>query len=213
MLAARSPSDATDELPAPEPAGLGTRFVAALVDWILVAFAGFILFAALPQLFFAVGGAEAGTAALALVPAVLAAIVVAYFGVSWACGGRTVGMLVLAVRLVECRSGRAPRPGCALARTGLTLATFVSVVGLLVLGGIASPDEDTTLAAGHVAAFAGAAAFAAAALVGQLAALLDHEGRSLQDRLFGLAVERVPERTVVPCSSRAGAPAPSRRDV
>ena len=181
--------------PTREPAPLGGRFAAAVTDWLLVAFAGFVLLAALPQLFFSASGgnAEAGMAGFALVPVVLMLVVAGYFGLSWTCGGRTVGMLVLSLRLVESRTGHAPRPVRALARTGVTLATFVGVVVLLVLVEAASPDEEVAFTDGHFAALAGAAAVTALALAGHLTALVDAGGRTLQDRLLGLSVERVPD--------------------
>jgi uncharacterized RDD family membrane protein YckC len=202
MAVAGSPRRTSDERPALEPAGAGARFAAAVVDWLLVSFAAFVLVAALPQIFFSTGGAESGMAALALVPVVLVLLVAVYFGVGWARGGRTVGMLVFSLRLVERRSGRSPRPARAVARAGFTVATFASVVVLLFLAEAASPDEEVTFAAGHYAALALAAAVTALAS-GHLAGLLDPGGSSLQDRLLGLAVERVREEAGRP----AGAPA------
>jgi uncharacterized RDD family membrane protein YckC len=203
MAVAGSPRRTSDERPALEPAGAGARFAAAVVDWLLVSFAAFVLVAALPQIFFSTGGAESGMAALALVPVVLVLLVAVYFGVGWARGGRTVGMLVFSLRLVERRSGRSSRPARAVARAGFTVATFASVVVLLFLAEASSPDEEVTFAAGHYAALALAAAVTALAFAGHLAGLLDPGGSSLQDRLLGLGVERVREEAGRP----AGAPA------
>lgn len=214
MAVAGSRRRTSDEQPAFEPAGAGARFAAAVVDWLLVAFAAFVLFAALPQIFFSAGGAEAGMAAFALVPVIVVLLVAVYFGLGWARGGRTVGMLVFSLRLVERRSGRVPRPARAAGRVALTVMTLASGVVLLFLAEAASPDEEVAFAGGHYAALALAAAVAALALAGHLAMFLDAGGRSLQDRLLGLFVERVGDAASQPAGTppgRATPPRPSSR--
>jgi uncharacterized RDD family membrane protein YckC len=180
--------DDTGRAPAGTPAPVGGRFAAALVDWLLVALVGFVLLAGLPQLVFAASGreTEAGMPGVSLVPVVLAVFVTVYFGVAWAGPGRTVGLFVFSLRLVERGSGSPPAAWRALARAGLTLATLASALAVVLLAG----DPAATLA--------GAGAGVALALGGHLWALVDREGRSLQDRALGLAVEQFPEPSARP---------------
>jgi uncharacterized RDD family membrane protein YckC len=120
-------------------AGAGARFVAFLLDSVL-------LFFSLPLWILALG-----LPAQTVMPDAYAGIVavaigfVGYFSVSWALGG-SVGMLLMSIRLARAPDGTPPgllRSTARAAMVGLPLASFVM---LIAAGFSDSPDDESEAA-------------------------------------------------------------------
>lgn len=101
---------------APEPAGVVTRILAALIDVVVVAVLTGVVFGAVVAGVFVVNPVSFSwphglAAETTLVTGVVA---VAYLTVAWAISGRTVGGAVLGVRVVSRGGGRLgwPRSAC-----------------------------------------------------------------------------------------------------
>jgi uncharacterized RDD family membrane protein YckC len=163
------------------------RVVAAALDWGLV----FVLFllvgfplGMIQTLAKTVGG-TVNDAVYALTEAVGLGVVVVYF--AWFFGtGHTLGMRALDIHIFSHGSGREPHPVRAAARGLLSLGFFLATIDAYGLSSGAYRQGGLTDAQTmwRQAAVAGAAL----ALGGALWKLVDPDGRTLWDRLFGLVV-------------------------
>jgi uncharacterized RDD family membrane protein YckC len=170
------------------------RVVAAAVDWGLV----FVLFllAGFPLgMIQAVGETLGGTvndAIYALTAAIGLGVVVAYFG-CFVASGHTLGMRALDIHVFSYGSGKEPHPVRAGARGLLSLGFFLATIDAygLSTGAYGEGGLTDAQAMWRQAALAGAVL----ALGGALWKLVDPDGRTLWDRLFGLVVveDVVPE--------------------
>jgi uncharacterized RDD family membrane protein YckC len=147
-------------------AGPGRRLLASLVDWVVCLLAPFFL---------------AGTVWFEVVPLT----VVAYFAF-FLFLGRTPGMRVASIRMLDRQTGRAPGAGKALARSFAALLQAASVVVLFIFAFSDTPNPGYPAA--DFAALAASLLVALGALLGHLWLLLDRDRRTLLDRLFGLSV-------------------------
>ncbi len=150
-------------------AGFGSRWGAGCVDWILILVIAFGLLFVVSN----VGWFVAFGIAL-----------VAYFVLGWHTGG-TIGMRTLSLRLVDHRSGGAPKLWQTIGRALVAFATFASAVIVFTFGFSDRPERGYS--SGELALTLVAAAVVIVALVGNLLAL-GNSRRSLQDRLFRLEV-------------------------
>jgi uncharacterized RDD family membrane protein YckC len=168
-------------------APLWRRVIAAALDWFLVFV--LILIASYPLgLIQALGDALGGTARAVLNGATQAlglGVIVAYF--AWFnASGHTLGMRALDIHLFEYRTGWQPHPFRAGLRSLLSLGFFLAAIDAYGLSSGAYREGGLTdaQASGRMAAIAGVAL----AIIGGLWKLVDPEGRTLWDRLFGLVV-------------------------
>lgn len=168
-------------------APLWRRVSASALDWFLV----FVLFllvsyplGMIQTLGNALGGGP-GTAIRGVTQAVGLGVIVAYFTWFFA-SGHTLGMRALDIHLFTYRSGEEPHPVRAFVRSLLSLGFFLATIDAYGLSSGAYRHGGLTdaQASYRVAAVAGAAL----ACAGGLWKLLDPEGRTLWDRLFGLVV-------------------------
>lgn len=183
----------TDHATAATPAShFGRRFAAGLVDWILCGFATLIMAMPVGGLAFALaeesehgGGLDPvveGVLFVGLVAAI-AAPTVLYFTLFWTRRGATIGMRAAGIRIVEAKSGIAPRPLKAWLRA---LLAFVSATTGWLAIAIGLDPEARSIAELAVASVT--SIIAALAVIGHLWQLRDSRHRTLQDKLFGLAV-------------------------
>jgi uncharacterized RDD family membrane protein YckC len=166
-------------------APLWRRGAASAVDWTLV-FTLYIIasypLGVLQTLGDAVGGVPADIA-FVLTHAAALAVVAAYFAY-FVASGHTLGMRALDIHVFSHRSGREPHVVQASARGLLSVGFFLATINAygLLRGrpeGLTDMEETwRTLASAGVLL----------AVAGQLWKLVDAEGRSVWDRLFGLVV-------------------------
>lgn len=179
-----TPADGTYRAAA---APLWRRLAASSLDWFLV----FVLFllvsfplGVIQTLGDALGG-TAGTAIRDLTQALGLGVIVVYFAWFYA-SGHTLGMRALDIHLFSYASGREPHLLQALTRSLLSLGFFLAAVDAYGLssGGYRHGGLTDAQANWRLAAVVGAAL----AFLGGMWKLVDPEGRTLWDRLFGLVV-------------------------
>ena len=167
-------------------APLSRRVIAGLLDWTMVTVA--YLLVEIPLGVFQATGAELGgivdVVVLVLTQAAGLAVVAGYFAFFFATG-HTLGMRTVDVHVVDARTGRNPSLARAAARGVLAVVFFLAAFTAytFVLG-----HYDTPLSTFHQVSRASTIAVTCIALFGHLWQLLDRDGRSLWDRLAGLAV-------------------------
>ena len=168
-------------------APLWRRGVASALDWVLV-FVLFILASYPLGMIQTVGEALGGTAEAAisaLTQALGLGVVFTYF--TWfLASGHTLGMRALDIHVFTHRSGRAPHPVRAAARSLLSVGFFLATIDAYGLssGGYREGGLNDAQAHWRTAAIAGVGLV----LVGELWKLVDPDGRTLWDRLCGLVV-------------------------
>lgn len=167
------------------PAPLWRRGVASAIDW-TIAGAAYLLFLIPAGIVEALGRTIGGTTETVLfvvAQAVAVSVLVGYFGGMLA-SGHTMGMRALDIHVVATGSGRDPSRPRAVARSLLALVFAVAAINAYAyLFGFSSeftPFERLVAAV--------AVPVAGVALAGQLWMLVDRSGRTLWDRLTGLAV-------------------------
>jgi uncharacterized RDD family membrane protein YckC len=168
-------------------APLWRRVAASALDWSLV-FVLFLLVSFPLGMIQALGDALGGTANSVirdLTQAVGLGVIAAYFTWFFATG-HTLGMRALDIHVFSFRSGREPNPVQAFLRSMLSLGFFLATIDAYGLssGGYRHGGLTDAQANWRVAAVAGAGL----AFVGGLWKLVDPNGRTLWDRLFGLVV-------------------------
>lgn len=184
--------------------GIGRRLPAFLVDVLLGLALPYILLA----LLFAPGppdreGTGNGAAGVPqLFPSLLVMVPLGYFFLSYA-WGRTPGMWVLGLRLVDLRSGGPPGLGRALLRSLLLLVFLLAPLVLLMFG---FGDRPGGLSAADVTVIYLLLAVFVLGALGHLWMVVDGRRQSLQDKLLGLTVVR----TDAP-AAREDAPAGGQR--
>lgn len=167
-------------------APLGRRFVAGLVDWLLVTVS--YLLVEIPLGVVQATADEIGGVVLAVVlvltQAAALAVVAGYFAFFFSTG-HTLGMRAADIHVVAAASGASPTLARAAARGVLAviffLASFTAYTYLL-------GHYDTPLSTFHEISRAASIAVASAALVGHLWQLWDSQARTIWDRLAGMAV-------------------------
>jgi uncharacterized RDD family membrane protein YckC len=167
-------------------APLGRRFVAGLVDWSIVTVC--YLLVNIPLGVLQVTADEVGGVVrwvgLVLTQMAALAVVAGYFAFFFSTG-HTLGMRAADIHVVEQRSGKAPALARAATRGVLAvvffLASFTAYTYLL-------GHYDSPLSSFHQGARVVSITVAALAAIGHLVQLRDRQGRSLWDRLAGLAV-------------------------
>src|SRR5215475_8998610 len=147
-------------------AGVSRRLFAATFDWIVCLIVPFFL---------------AGSLWFVIVPLTVAAYFACFFFV-----GRTPGMRLASIRLVDQRTGVRPRAGRAVARSLAALLQATSCAVLLVFVFSDVPNGGYSFLDG--VAFVVCSLIALAALVGHAWIILGPSRRTLLDRLFGLMV-------------------------
>lgn len=162
-------------------AGLRRRVVANTVDW--SAWAA-VLYAFSTVLVQVRGSSEHESLVQLSVPAVMLATL-AYLTLAW-WRGRSAGMLLASLRLVAVRDSGRPSGLRAFARALLVLLFVAAGVALLSLGFSDPPIEGYSTGERAVAGVV--AAVFLVQLAGYLRAFIDPHGRTLQDRLLGVAV-------------------------
>ena len=166
-------------------APLWRRGVASAIDW-TIAGVGYLLFLIPAGIVEALGrtvGGSTETVLLVAAQAVAFSVLVGYFAAMLA-SGHTMGMRTLDIHVVATRSGREPSPWRSLARSLLALVFAVAAINAYAY--FFSFTSDFTPFERLVAAVA--VPVAAIAAAGQFWMLLDRSGRTLWDRLTGLAV-------------------------
>lgn len=163
------------------------RTLASALDWGIVFVLFFIVsypLGMIQTIGETLGGAAAD-AFTALTEALGLGVVVAYFTWFFA-SGHTLGMRALDIHLFSYGSGREPHPVRAFARGLLALGFFLATVDAygLSTGGYRGGGLSDAQASWRGAAVAGAAL----AFTGAVWKLVDPQGRTLWDRLFGLVV-------------------------
>jgi uncharacterized RDD family membrane protein YckC len=167
-------------------APLSRRVVAGIVDWTMVTVCYLIV--EIPLGVFQATADEVGgivfIVVFVLTQAAGLAVVAGYFAFFFATG-HTLGMRAVDLHIVAAQSGRSPTLTRATARGVLAvvffLATFTAYT--FVLG-----QYDTPLSTFHQVSRTSSIAVTCIALFGHLWQLGDRSGRSLWDRLTGLAV-------------------------
>ena len=144
----------------------GRRFLASTIDWLVCALVPFVV---------------VGTLWFAVVPL----IVIAHFA-CFLFVGRTVGMRMASIHVVDRRTGGRPRVGIALARSLAALLQATSCAVLLVFVFSDVPNGGYSFLDG--VAFVVCSLIALTALVGHAWIILGPSRRTLLDRLFGLMV-------------------------
>jgi uncharacterized RDD family membrane protein YckC len=154
-------------------AGFSSRVAAGLIDWLIV-------FAALwiAVIIQAVVGFDSPVSVVLSLATLL--LPVLYFGLFWSRDGQTLGMRTTNIQMVDTRTWDPPSWIRASLRGLAAVFTFIACGVPLVAAFGDEPDPALVAAV--------ALSFAALALIGHLWALRDPRRRSLQDRLFGLAV-------------------------
>jgi len=167
-------------------APFGRRFVASLLDWALVTVC--YLLANIPLGVLQATANEVGgivyVSVVALTIAAALAVVAGYFAF-YLSTGHTLGMRAADIHVVDAHTGRTPSLARAAARGILSVVFFIAsfTAYTYVLG-----HYDTPLSTFYVVTRAASIAIASIAFFGQLWQLRDRDGRSLWDRLAGLAV-------------------------
>jgi uncharacterized RDD family membrane protein YckC len=167
-------------------APFGRRFVGALIDWTIVTVCYLVV--EIPLGVFQATADEVGgivfVVVFALTQAAALAVVAGYFAF-FLSTGHTLGMRAVDIHVVGAQDGHAPGLGRAAGRGVLSvvffLATFTAYT--FVLG-----HYDTPLSTFHQVSRAACISVASLAFFGQLWQLWDRDGRSLWDRLVGVAV-------------------------
>jgi len=167
-------------------APLGRRIVAGLVDWTIVTV--FFLIAEIPLGVFQATADEIGGSVFIVVfvltQAAALAIVAGYFAFFFHTG-HTLGMRAADIHLVAARTGDSPTVARAAARGVLAVVFFLafSTAYTFLLG-----RYDTPLSTFHEISRAVSIFVASLAFLGHVWQVRDGTGRSLWDRLVGLAV-------------------------
>ena len=162
------------------------RLVAGIVDWAIVTVCYLVV--NIPLGVIQATANEVGgvvyVAAVILTQAVALAVVGGYFAF-FLSTGHTLGMRASDIHAVDARTGRGPALPRAAARSVLSVLFFIAsfTAYTYVLG-----HYDTPLSTFHEVARAASIAVASIAFFGQMWQLLDRDGRSVWDRLAGLAV-------------------------
>ena len=167
-------------------APLGRRGLAGLVDWTLVTVCYLIVEIPLGVVQ-AIGNEVGGivfVVLFALTQAAALAVVAGYFAF-FLSTGHTLGMRALDIHVVEGQNGRSPTLGRAAGRGVLSVVFFLATYTAytFVLG-----HYDTPLSTYHEVSRAACIFLASLAFFGHLWQVWDRDGRSLWDRLAGLAV-------------------------
>jgi uncharacterized RDD family membrane protein YckC len=163
------------------------RTLASALDWGIV-FVLFILVSYPLGMIQTVGATLGGAAAdafTALTEALGLGVIVVYFAWFFA-SGHTLGMRALDIHVFSYGSGREPHPVRASARGLVALGFFLATIDAygLSTGGYRGGGLNDAQASWRGVAVAGAAL----AFAGALWKLVDPQGRTLWDRLFGLVV-------------------------
>jgi uncharacterized RDD family membrane protein YckC len=167
-------------------APLSRRALAGLLDWTIVTVC--FLVVEIPLGVLQATADEVGGIVFAVVFVVTQgaglAVVAGYFAFFFSTG-HTLGMRALDIHIVEARGGQSPKLARSIGRAVLSvvffLATFTAYT--FVLG-----HYDTPLSTFHQVSRAASIVVASLVFFGHLWQLTDKDGRSLWDRLFGLAV-------------------------
>jgi uncharacterized RDD family membrane protein YckC len=161
------------------------RAVASTFDWVLVFVLSII--ASYPLgIIQTIGDAVGGFVADAVVvfTNVAALGLVAWYFAYFFASGHTLGMRALDIHVFSHQSGREPHPGQAVARALLAVGFYLATVNAYrLVRGHPDPLTDTE----EIWRFL-AVAGVLLALAGELWKLVDPDGRTLWDRLFGLVV-------------------------
>jgi uncharacterized RDD family membrane protein YckC len=167
------------------PAPLWRRGVASAIDWTVagVAYLLFLIPAGVVEALGRTIGGTTETVLFVVAQAVALSVLVGYFTAMLA-SGHTMGMRALDIHVVATGSGREPSLWRSLIRSMLALVFAVAAIN--AYGYLFSFSSDFTPFERLVAAVA--VPVAAVALAGQLWMLVDRSGRTLWDRLTGLAV-------------------------
>jgi uncharacterized RDD family membrane protein YckC len=167
-------------------APLSRRVVAGMIDWAIVTV--WYLVANIPLGVLQATANEIGgvvyVTVLLLTQAAALAVIAGYFAFFFATG-HTLGMRAADIHVVDARTGGNPTLGRAVARSLLSVVFFVAsfTAYTYVLG-----HYDTPLSTFHEVARAASIAVAAIAFAGHMWQLPDRAGRSVWDRVAGLAV-------------------------
>jgi len=167
-------------------APLARRFVAGLLDWTIVTVC--YLIAQIPLGVLQATADEIGGIVLVIVfiltQAVALAIVAGYFAFFYSTG-HTLGMRAADIHIVAAESGKSPGLARSTARGVLAVVFFIAgfTAYTYLLG-----HYDTPLSTFHQVSRAVCILVASVAVFGHLWQLRDRGGRTLWDRLFGLAV-------------------------
>jgi uncharacterized RDD family membrane protein YckC len=167
-------------------APLSRRVIAGLVDWTIVTVSYLIV--EIPLGVFQATGAEVGgiveLVLFVLTQAAALAVVAGYFAFFFGTG-HTLGMRAVDIHIVTARTGQSPSLARAAARGVLAVVFFLAAFTAytFVLG-----TYDTPLSTFHQVSRASSIAVTCIALFGHLWQVQDRSGRSLWDRLAGLAV-------------------------
>jgi uncharacterized RDD family membrane protein YckC len=167
-------------------APLTRRLVAGIIDWAIVTVCYLVV--NIPLGVLQAAAAEVGgvvwLGVLILTQAAALAVVAGYFAFFFATG-HTLGMRAADIHVVDACTGGSPALARAVARSILSAVFFVAsfTAYTYVLG-----HYDTPLSTFHELARAGSITVAAIAFFGHMWQLNDRAGRSLWDRLAGLAV-------------------------
>lgn len=122
--------------------------------------------------------------------------------------GATLGMRVAGVRLVEATTGGQPGILRSLARAGFALAAAVSLIGAVNYGFSDAPARGYSAAEQMVLDLL--LVVLAISVLGRLWMLVDRHGRTLFDRLLGIAVLRNIPAPMGPGAASDTQPGPSR---
>jgi uncharacterized RDD family membrane protein YckC len=152
------------------------RLVAGVIDWSIV-FAGLWLVVILTAF---LGGEGVSGLWLAFSYGLILLVPLLYFGLTWARSGQTLGLRATDLQLVSTSAWEPPSRPRALLRALVAVLTFVAC-WLPPVAAFGESSEAT-------AVLGVALTFVVLALVGHLWALVDRQGQSLQDHMFGLAV-------------------------
>jgi uncharacterized RDD family membrane protein YckC len=167
------------------PAPLWRRGVASAIDWTVagVAYLLFLIPAGIVEALGRTIGGPTETVLFVLAQGVALSVLVGYFGAMLATG-HTMGMRALDIHVVATGTGREPSRWRAVARSLLAVVFAVAVINAYsYLFGFSSeftPFERLVAAV--------AVPVAGVALAGQFWMLVDRAGRTIWDRLTGLAV-------------------------
>jgi uncharacterized RDD family membrane protein YckC len=167
------------------PAPLWRRGSASAIDW-TIAGVGYLLFLIPAGIVEALGrtvGGSTETVLFVAAQAVALSVLVGYF-TGMLASGHTMGMRTLDIHVVAAGSGREPSRWRSLARSLLALTFAVAAINAYAY--FFSFSSDFTPFERLVAAVA--VPVAAIAVAGQFWMLLDRSGRTLWDRLTGIAV-------------------------
>jgi uncharacterized RDD family membrane protein YckC len=167
-------------------APLWRRAAAGGVDWLLV-FVVYLIVSIPLGMIQALGdalGGAADDALFAFTEAVALGVIAAYFAYFLATG-HTLGMRALDIHVFSYESGREPHLARAVARSLLALGFFLATVNAY---GLLRGEHEGGLTDAQETWRAVTVTVVLVAIAGGLWKLVDREGRTLWDRLFGLVV-------------------------